>query len=314
MGTVDRDFLPLGSSFDVARRGYDRRQVDEHLDRLDADLRILAADRDAAVARAAELAKQLEDRRNQLAGKEQEIARLASAPSSMEGMSERVQRMLRLAQDEADEIRAQSETEAAELMARAEADGNALRERYQKLITEVEDRRAEMEREHSSIMDQARAEATRLVADATDRAKQLEETSSARRQQAEQDFEIAMSARRAEALQLLAEQEATSKAEAERRVQSATAEANRRLTNANETAQRRLAEAHAEVDELRALRAKIASQLRQVRSMLAEAAGALEPVMDERPTPQLSEKASENGEGKATVADGERAQAQRVRT
>jgi DivIVA domain-containing protein len=87
MGTVDRDFLPLGSSFDVTRRGYDRRQVDEHLDRLDADLRILAADRDAAVARAAELAKRLDDQRNQLLAKEQEIARLASAPSSIEGMS-----------------------------------------------------------------------------------------------------------------------------------------------------------------------------------------------------------------------------------
>src|SRR5829696_27120 len=122
MGHEDRDLLPLGSTFDVVRRGYERGQVDEHLDRLDADLRILAADRDAAVARASELAKQLENQRAQLIVNERELARLAAMPTTMEGMSERLQRMLRLAQEEATEIRAQAEADAAEQMARAEAD------------------------------------------------------------------------------------------------------------------------------------------------------------------------------------------------
>ena len=66
MGREDRELVPLGSAFDVVRRGYDRSQVDEHLERVDADLRILAADRDAAVAKAAELSKQVDRKSTRL--------------------------------------------------------------------------------------------------------------------------------------------------------------------------------------------------------------------------------------------------------
>lgn len=57
------DLLPMreaAPSFDVVLRGYDRGQVAETLERLDADLRVAIADRDAAVARAADLAGQLQ--------------------------------------------------------------------------------------------------------------------------------------------------------------------------------------------------------------------------------------------------------------
>ena len=46
-------------SFDVVLRGYDRNQVAETIERLEADFRIAIADRDAAVARSADLASQL---------------------------------------------------------------------------------------------------------------------------------------------------------------------------------------------------------------------------------------------------------------
>jgi DivIVA domain-containing protein len=282
MGHEDRDLLPLGSAFDVVRRGYDREQVDEHLDRLDADLRILAADRDAAVARAAELAKQIENQRVQIVAHQRELGRLASAPTSMEGMSERLQRMLRLAQEEATEIRARAETEASEKIARAETDGGVLRDRYQRLIAELDNRRADMEAEHRTVMEHAKASATRIIADAKSEAEQAEAKSAALRRQVEEDFDIAMSARRADAMRVLAEREATSKAEAERRVAEATAEANRRMQEAADTAARRIAEAQAEVDRLRTLRAGISAQLRQVRSVLAEATEAIEPLTDEQ--------------------------------
>ena len=281
MAHEDRDLLPLGSTFDVARRGYDRRQVDEHLDRLDADLRILAADRDAAVARAAELGKQVENQRAQLISNERDMARLASAPATMEGMTERLQRMLRLAQDEASEIRARAETEASEMMARAEADGGALRDRYQRLIADIDDRRADMEDEHRSLMEKAQAEAGTIIAEATNLARQADAKAAARRQQVEEDFDIAMSARRADAMRVLAEQEATSRAQAHRRVAEATAEANRRLREATEFSTRMLAKAQADVDRLRTMRARIALQLRQVRSVLAEVTEAIEPLSDE---------------------------------
>src|SRR5215211_3504842 len=277
MAHQDRDLLPLGSDFDVVRRGYDRGQVDEHLDRLDADVRILAADRDAAVARAAELAKQVENQRAQIVNGERELARMAAAPANMESMSERLQRMLRLAQDEATEIRARAETETAEMMARAEADGGALRDRYQRLIAELEERRAGLEAEQSAVLEQARAEANKIVTEATEQARQIEAESAARRQQVEEDFDIAMSARRTKAMRALAEQEATSKAEAERRVTAATSEANRRLREATEASQSMVVGARAEADRLRALRDQVSAQLRQVRSVLAEATEAFEP-------------------------------------
>jgi DivIVA domain-containing protein len=301
MGHEDRDLLPLGSAFDVVRRGYDREQVDEHLDRLDADLRILAADRDAAVARAAELAKQVENQRAQIVNHQRELGRLASAPTSMEGMSERLQRMLRLAQEEAADIRAQAEAEASERMSRAEADGGALRDRYQRLIAELDNRRADMETEHRTVMEQARTSAAKIVADAKSEAEKIEAKSAALHRQVEEDFDIAMSARRADAMRVLAEREATSKAEAGRRVAEATAEANRRLQEAIEASARQVAEAQAEVDRLRTLRAKISAQLRQVRLVLAEATDAIEPLTDEQVGGPSTDDPSTNDPGLPTT-------------
>jgi DivIVA domain-containing protein len=125
MPSGERDLLPLGTGFDVVRRGYDRGQVEEHLDRVEADLRILTADRDAAVAQASELARALDRTRSHVEELRAQIDRLAAPPDSMEGLSERLQRMLRLAQDEAREMR--SSAEQAARRTREEADDRARR-------------------------------------------------------------------------------------------------------------------------------------------------------------------------------------------
>src|SRR3954466_14405584 len=49
-----------GPTFDVVRKGYGRERVEETLAGLDADLRVALADRDAAVSRSADLARQLQ--------------------------------------------------------------------------------------------------------------------------------------------------------------------------------------------------------------------------------------------------------------
>ena len=102
----DRDMLPsLGSSqFDVVRRGYDRAQVEDTVDALQADLQILAADRDATTSQAEALAQALDSARGEIEELHDQLDRLSRAPISVKGMSERLQRMLRLAQDEAAEI------------------------------------------------------------------------------------------------------------------------------------------------------------------------------------------------------------------
>jgi DivIVA domain-containing protein len=133
MPSGERDLLPLGTGFDVVRRGYDRGQVEEHLDRVEADLRILTADRDAAVAQASELARALDRTRAHVEELRAQIDRLAAPPDSMEGLSERLQRMLRLAQDEAREMR--SSAEQAARRTREEAD-----ERAHRTVSEAEER------------------------------------------------------------------------------------------------------------------------------------------------------------------------------
>jgi chromosome segregation ATPase len=97
----DRDLVPLGTGFDIVKRGYSRTQVEEHLERLDGDLRLLAADRDAAVSQAADLARRLEQSRSEIDDLRGQVDRLSVPPTTLEGLSERLQRMLRLAQDEA---------------------------------------------------------------------------------------------------------------------------------------------------------------------------------------------------------------------
>ena len=37
----ERELVPLGAGFDFEKRGYNRAQVDEHLERLDADIKML---------------------------------------------------------------------------------------------------------------------------------------------------------------------------------------------------------------------------------------------------------------------------------
>lgn len=307
----ERELVPLGPGFDITKRGYHPAQVNEHLERLEAELQLMHADRNAAVSQAADLAKQLERGRSENDELRKQIDRLSLPPTTLEGLSERLQRMLRLAQEESAETKARAEAEAGHIRARAEADGAELRQRYERMLAELEKRRADMEAEHRDVLAKARAEAEQLVSEARAEAERLEQAAQRRREQVEEDFEIAMSGRRTEAMRALAEQEATSKSEAERRVREATEEANRRrhdalaeakarveeasseahrrVREATEESNRRISHAAQRVSALRQLRARVADQLNSARELiadahvqLADAAPALDPLPEER--------------------------------
>ncbi|GAA4415324.1 chromosome segregation protein [Actinokineospora soli] len=307
----ERELVPLGPGFDITKRGYHTAQVNEHLERLEAELQLMHADRNAAVSQAADLAKQLEQSRSEIDDLRKQIDRLSLPPTTLEGLSERLQRMLRLAQEESAETKARAEAEAGHIRAKAEADGNELRQRYERMLAELEKRRADMETEHREVLTKARAEADHLVAEARAEADRLDAAAQRRRDQVEEDFEIAMSGRRTEAMRALAEQEATSKSEAERRVREATEEANRRrhdsiaeakarleeatseahrrVREATEEANRRISHAAQRVSALRQLRARVADQLNSARDLiadahvqLADAAPTLDPLPEER--------------------------------
>ncbi|MFL6119844.1 chromosome segregation protein [Actinophytocola sp.] len=294
----ERDLVPLGAGFDISKRGYNRMQVEEHLEQLDSQLKILAADRNAAATQAAELTAQLEQARTTIDDLNKQVERLAQPPTTLEGLSERLQRMLRLTQEECEEMRAKATAEADHTRAKAQAEAEDLKSKHEVKLRELDERRIEMEKEHAGVLEIARRDAEELIAKAKAEAEATEIAAAARRQQVEEDFDIAMASRRTESMRALAEQEATSKAEAERRVREATEEANRRrheaiteatarlqeaateaerrVREATDEANRRINHAAQRVAALRKLRAKVAEQLTQARELVVDAHAYLE--------------------------------------
>ena len=233
MPSDEHELLPLGTGFDVVRRGYDRGQVEEHLDRVEADLRILTADRDAAVAQATELARALDHHRAYVEDLRAQVDRLSAPPDTMEGLSERLQRMLRLAQDETRAMRDDA-AEAARSV-RADADEYARRktgeadEHARTVVAGAEDRarrtveqaeeqaRATVQEadEHArGTLDEARRQARemheRAEAEAEQTRTRYDESladTDRRRQAMEQEHRTLMDGARAEAARLRTESE-----------------------------------------------------------------------------------------------------------
>lgn len=314
MGLADeRELVPLGTGFDIVRRGYSRTQVEEHLERLDSDLRLIAADRDAALSQAADLAHELELARAEIDQLNEQIDRLAEPPTSPKGLSLRLQRMLRHAQDEAAEIKARAAEEAGHIRASAESDANVLRGHYEQMIAALEDRRAEMEREHLDLLTKAEAEIEQRAIQAEEVRRRADAEAAERRNQIDEDFEIAMSARRTKAMRALAEQEASSKAEAERRIRESTEEAARidseiqardaiskaeaerliadatkkahqKLDEATEEANRRINAVATKLDALYRVRSQVAGQLQSSLGILSECLHGLDAVPEESST------------------------------
>ncbi len=160
--------------FESVLRGYDRHQVDTHLERRTAGeqaLREALADAErrlaAAVARAEATEAELRTLR---------AAPTATDPSS--GFGQRAERLLRLAEAEASEVRTQAARDASELTARARSAAETHRhEIEQGLIartTELDEYAAqqsaalrEREEELDRQRDQLRTEAEQLTAAAT---------------------------------------------------------------------------------------------------------------------------------------------------
>jgi cell division septum initiation protein DivIVA len=146
------------AGFDVVRRGYDQGQVDTHLRRIDAEISILAADRTAAVDQAAQLGRELDDARARAEKLRAQVRTLAGPPQSVQGMSERMRSMLRLAEDEVSDMLGRAETEAAQ-------------------------RRQEAEQEAAQTLAAARAEAASFLGPAQSEATELAERTARERAQ-----------------------------------------------------------------------------------------------------------------------------------
>jgi hypothetical protein len=177
------------SPFDVALRGYERRQVDDYLGRQRSETAALRtalseAERQRRLATEHAEATEEENRRLRAAGPAQE-----SAPE--EGFGFRAEKLLRLAEQEAAEVRARTRQESVALLEQARAEAEKHRhEVEQSLIARAAQldqaaarRTVELQEREQQIADQleaSRAETEQLHAAATRAADRLRQESEAK--------------------------------------------------------------------------------------------------------------------------------------
>ena len=240
LGSRDSNHLiPLHEPFDMARRGFDRRQVLDHLESLDGRIVLIAADRDAALTQVAQLSRVLDHLRQQADEATAQVQRILQQPIAQAGA--RIQRILQLAAEEAAEVKAHTEAEISARKARADQDIAELKARADDQTTALQ---AHASHEAQSLLDQTRRQCD-----------QLESESAVRRKAAEQ----AIAQREAEANQRIRNSELRSLAGVQLLLQ--VMEEN--LTD-------RVAAVQRDESALRELRAQMTSEMTALQSLRAE--------------------------------------------
>lgn len=254
---TDEDLLPLQdeqetTGFDVVLRGYDRRQVEDYVERVEVAL----ADADRQHTEDGERLAALEADVLSLQSRLAEAERAAAGlPEPASRLGERMATMLRLAEEEAEQLVAQAQERAAATMSERTADL---------------DRRETEIGSAAEIAAQTRLEAQQ-DADAL-RARTQQETQAMQTEARRTADEVLGQARNeAETLtRMAAEHAATKRRTAEEDVQIVHEDARR-------VAAELLADARAQVEQLSAQRDTIAAQLQALRETLGAAVGPLHP-------------------------------------
>lgn len=283
--TAQLDTVP----FSVARRGYDRVEVDERIASLTAELAAIAAARDAAVAEARTLTRHLEASRTEtrtvraastethaeIDALRAQVVELSTIPSSVDGMSARLQQMVRIAQDEVNDMRTRATTSASHVLTLAQAEADELREQSEAERIAFEAQRRSAEDSLRAQLEESRARLDQLRNDSEGQKARLEAELADHRVRVEAEFAAEMDGRRAALLEELAALEERQRAEADRAADAATHDARQRIGEATADAQRIRAEArqnvddaHRELEGLRSLQHQVAEQLTSVRALL----------------------------------------------
>jgi len=269
------DVVPLRTDFDVVWRGFRRDQVQHYVHGVESELRLVTADRDAAVAETESMAKELDAARSEIRELRGKIDRMCRAPIDPAEVPARLRQMVQLARDEAAEITSRAQATAEHTWATANDTAQRLKKRSEHFLADIEAQRAAMMTEHRELTERARAEAERLSRHAERRRTELDEAAEQHRSQVQRDFEIAMLARRMEARRDIAEQR-----------RAATADAERIVAEARQQADRIVQVAQREADVLRQLKDGLADRVRAVGKLLGDAAplfgGQDEPVPEQR--------------------------------
>lgn len=151
--------VPLRPGFDIQVRGFHRRQVIEHIELLEDQLRLVSIDRNEAVALNNDLRRLCDDARRDLAEAEKQLKRIEASDTGLPHASQRVQNMLSLAEEEvqtlreqaqrqADTLRGSAEHEANELITQAQQAAEEMRAECARLVDEMDEKQRRIRREH----------------------------------------------------------------------------------------------------------------------------------------------------------------------
>jgi cell division septum initiation protein DivIVA len=293
---------PSTSPFDVALRGYEREAVDKYLSELDGELRRTVDERNKLSDRVKQLEQRVEELHLQPEGESDESSRV----TTLSGFGSRVEKILRLAEDEANALREETQQDIARERADASRQVGAIREAAEK---DAAGHRRKVEAESAAVLDKARQEAARVQAEAEAHGAATREEASghleavrAKAAQAAADFETALAKRRHKAEsdhagrtqvaetelaetvartdQLRVESEKM-RADAERRsqemLQAAQRESAELVAEARAQADRTRRESERDLSALAKRRDAITEQLRNVREMLSTLTGGVVP-------------------------------------
>lgn len=168
--------VPLRAGFDSEFRGYNRKQVLEHIDLLEDHLRMMVIDRDEATKLNTNCRTVCEELRTELDEARARLARIESSASDLPHAMQGMQNMLAMAEDEAETIRQRAEryaetvrgvadTDARQIRADAEAAAHTLRAECEQMVVELEARRDRINVEHGQKIDalHSRAQDLRLT-------------------------------------------------------------------------------------------------------------------------------------------------------
>lgn len=259
MAVVDQ--VKRAPTFVVVRRGFDTTQVTAHLSRLDADMKILATDRAAAVEQANQLSRELDKTRGELEAAKAEVEQrraelrtMGDPPDSLDRMSERMNVMRRLAAAEFGGMRSTAAEQASTYV--AETISSARGEAGQSDVL-AGWRPPELDGDLDRVRLEAAQERTRL-----------DEAAIAARAAADEEFRTALVLRCREAMAQIAAIQLEGRRTAQRMLQDADQQAKALIADAQEKVRRARAEAQREVDDLNQLRARLAQQLDASRNLL----------------------------------------------
>ena len=244
------EWLPAQIPFDLVRRGYAPEQVTAHLERLEYDLRIATANGDATNQRLSEVSAQLHHAQSEVDSLRSQLDNLAREPVSMTGLSNRMQRMIRLAEEEAAEIRARANTEAEKVKAAASGIAAATNSERETFDAERERTRRQLADQVRDLLNEATTEAeeTRRVAQQNSQAMLAAATAESERLvfEASESSRATLAAARDESTATLT----AARTESTDTLGSARSEAEHTLTSAREQAEALTAASAAERERL----------------------------------------------------------------